>query len=115
MHPLPRLLAMGLLLPLLSGCQNPCQSLCQEIADFAKRECGLDFPEAELDQCIADHASANLADGEAKTCRDGKGQVDEEWDCQEIALYFEDGTGGGTGDGGGDTGTAADESPADIP
>lgn len=115
MHPLPRVLALGLLLPLLGGCQNPCQSLCQEIADFSKRECGLQFPEAELDQCVADHASSNLAEGEAKTCREGKGKVDEEWDCDEIAAYFDAGTGGGTGDGGQDTGTAADESSADLP
>lgn len=105
---LPRLLAAGLLLPLLGGCKNPCQDLCQEIADFSKRECGLEFPEAELDQCIADHASSNLAEGEAKTCRDGKGAVDEEWDCDEIAAYFADSTGGTGGtDGGGDTGADA--------
>lgn len=94
-----------LLLPLLGGCNNPCQALCVEIADFAKSECGLEFPDAQLDQCIADHASANLAEGEPKVCRDGRGDVETEWDCDEIEAYFDNvGATGGTGDGGSDTG-----------
>lgn len=72
------------------GCTNACQSLCKEIAEFARTECGLTFEDAEVDQCIADHASSQLAEGEAATCRDGKGQVASEWDCEEIAAYFEE-------------------------
>lgn len=80
------------------GCTNACQSLCKEIADFAKTECGLTFDEGEIDTCIADHASSELDEGEAAVCRDGKGRVAEEWDCEELAAYFEDaGTDGGTG------------------
>jgi hypothetical protein len=73
-------LAAGLLLLLGPGCTNACQSLCKEIADFARTECGLTFDEAEVDQCIADHAGSQLGEGEAATCRDGKGRVAEEWD-----------------------------------
>ena len=105
-----RLLVVAALLPLWTalGCNNPCQALCQEIADFSKRECGLEFPQAEVDQCVADHASGNLAEGEKAVCRDGRGNVEEEWDCEEIAIYFQEAT--GTGDGGtegDDTGTSA--------
>lgn len=88
-------LIAGLLL-LGPGCTNACQSLCKEIADFARTECGLTFDESEVDECIADHAGSQLAEGEAATCRDGKGQVADEWDCEEIAAYFEEA--GGTGD-----------------
>lgn len=108
----PLALAALLGLPLIGGCNNPCQSLCVEISDVAKRDCGLEFSASELDQCIADYAGGNLDKGLTKTCRDGKGTVADEWDCSEMAVYFSSGTTttGGTGsdggtDGGTDTGT----------
>lgn len=95
-----RALAPLLLIPLLaSGCRNPCQQLCVEIADYAADECGLEFPDAQLDQCIANHGSGTLEKGEAGTCRDGLGDVADEWDCGEVEAYFD-----ATGSGGGDTG-----------
>ncbi|NOY26318.1 MAG: hypothetical protein GXP62_10645 [Oligoflexia bacterium] len=103
----PLALAALMTLPLLGGCNNPCQSLCVEISDVSKRDCGLVFSASEIDQCIADYASGNLDQGMAKTCRDGKGTVADEWDCSEMEVYFSTGTTttSGTGtDGGTDTG-----------
>ena len=73
----------------------------KEIADFAKSECGLEFSEAEMDQCIDDNARGNLGEGELGQCRDGRGDVAEEWDCDEVYIYFQDDLGG---TGGTDTG-----------
>lgn len=91
-----------LLLPALAtGCRNACQDLCVEIADYASTECGLEFPDAQIDQCIADHKGSALEKGEAGTCRNGLGDVADEWDCEEIQAYFDE-AGGDAG--GSDTG-----------
>lgn len=87
--PLIPVLAVASLAP---GCRNACQDLCVEIADFARTECGLTFPDDQLDQCIEDHKGGALGEGEAAVCRDGRGRVASEWDCEEIAAYFDDGT-----------------------
>lgn len=103
MRVVARILAPLALLPatlLGAGCRNSCQDLCVEIADFAADQCGLEFPDAQLDQCIADHKSSTLEKGEAGTCRDGVGNVADEWDCEEIQAYF-DAAGGDGGDTGG--------------
>ena len=88
-----------LLLPaaLLAGCNNTCQQLCVEMRDFALDECGYEFSEAEVDTCISEHAGSMLDKGEAGVCRDGRGKIAEEWDCEEVAAYFDDGQGGDTG------------------
>lgn len=102
-------LTLGLgLLPLAgTACRNPCQTLCVEIYDFAREECDLNFTEAELDQCIANHRGGELDQGEKGTCRDGTGNVADEWDCDELEVYFTVQAGGDGGADGGDTGTSA--------
>ena len=92
MHALRPALLLPLLLPaaLLPGCRNACQQLCLEMRDFAMDECGYEFSDAEVDTCIAEHKGSLLEKGEAGVCRDGRGQIDEEWDCDEVAAYFDE-------------------------
>jgi|GEM_PF-2046448 len=97
------LAAIAVLAPLLLGsCRNACQSICVELADYAKRDCGLDFGQDQIDQCVSDYAVANLPDGEAKACRQEKGKVADQWSCSDLEFYF-----GETGDTGGDTAATA--------
>ncbi len=86
----------------LTSCRNSCQQLCVEISDYAASECGLQFSDAELDQCIADHKGGSLEKGQRGTCREGLGDVDKEWDCNELEAYFSEliDDGGGQGDSG---------------
>lgn len=100
MRKLLPLLALPLL---LAGCRNSCQQLCVEIRDFARSECDLEFPDAEFDACIDAYAGVDKL--QKQQCSDGVGQVSEEWDCDQVEIYFE-GEVGGDG-GGGDTGTSS--------
>ena len=86
----------------LTACRNPCQQLCVEIRDYAARECGLQFSDAEFDQCIADHRGGSLEKEQRSTCREGLGDVAKEWDCNEVEAYFSElvGDGGAQGDSG---------------
>ncbi len=44
-------LALLVLLPALSGCENDCQRMCHEIADVWE-ECGISYGDSELRDCI---------------------------------------------------------------
>lgn len=82
----------GLRLPLLlglaalqAGCRNECQELCLRLADYAV-ECGQSVPEAEIDACVEQEASAS----DKKVCRDF-GDVEtirNEWTCDDLAVYW---------------------------
>ncbi|RME20327.1 MAG: hypothetical protein D6798_20740 [Deltaproteobacteria bacterium] len=98
----PRWLVLLAISAAMTSCRNPCQQLCVEIRDYAASECGLQFSDAELDQCIADHKGGALEKGERATCREGLGEVDREWDCDELEAYFSEliQDGGAQGDSG---------------
>jgi hypothetical protein len=70
----------------LTGCSNPCQSLCVRMADYAA-ECGYSVSDADIDACVADNASPD----DPAVCRDfgNAEQIRDEWTCDDLAIYFE--------------------------
>jgi len=43
--------AIGMALPALIGCENACQQMCREFADIYD-ECGFNYGDAELKDCV---------------------------------------------------------------
>jgi hypothetical protein len=70
----------------LSGCDNSCQNLCVQMADFSE-ECEAPVGAAELEACIDDFADATSED--LAICRDyGSGDVvRRQWTCDDLTLY----------------------------
>lgn len=83
-----------LVLVALPGCGNPCQQLCNELADYAA-ECGLTVSPAEVAQCRDDFSGANLEEGDAQTCADANNPeyIREWWTCDDVAENFAHGGG----------------------
>lgn len=71
----------------LAGCGNPCESVCDQMATFA-RECGFTVPQGEVDQCVQDQSS-QPAD-QRRICREfgDQASIEQSWDCLEVARYF---------------------------
>ena len=93
-----------LLIPmLLLGCRNDCQELCLEISTLAE-ECGYEWSDEEERTCMADYRNTNTTRDYRTQCGENLAFVQEEWNCTDIGLYFEDST-GGDDDGGSDTGS----------
>ena len=72
---------------LCSGCKNACQSLCADIEDFAK-DCGYDFETSDYRECISDNRWISFS--EKKECRSAIPKLEDEWTCDDIAVYFDD-------------------------
>jgi hypothetical protein len=73
---------------LLAGCNNPCQTMCEQMADLS-RECGNDVSDAEVDDCVEAFSTASKDD--KQTC-DGFNQPDairREWTCEDVNLFRE--------------------------
>ena len=83
------------------GCQNSCQKLCADMAKFAE-DCGFDDWEKEdIAQCRDDFAGKNLDNpkNERDYCSTVGDALDEEWECDDLAVYFDNpaaGAGGGS-------------------
>lgn len=79
-----------LLLAVLPGCGNPCQQLCDELADMAAKDCGFTVSPDEVATCRETFAGSNLAEGEAQTCADinDPEYVREWWTCDDLAENF---------------------------
>lgn len=71
----------------VAGCDNPCQRLCQNMADLAA-DCGISVSGAEIDACV--NAQASITVEERRTCRDdGSAEIlRAQWTCEDVALYF---------------------------
>ncbi len=69
----------------LAGCQNPCQTLCVRMADYAE-ECGFTVTEADIDTCVEEQGSPE----DATVCREfgNAAQIREEWTCDDLGVYF---------------------------
>ena len=87
---LPSLLAAAV----LAGCGNPCEKLCDNLADYAD-ECGFSVPDAEVDECRAAQEAATPEDKD--TCEDyGTPEaVRAEWTCEDLEIYWDGDAGGG--------------------
>ena len=74
----------------LVACHNPCQDLCKEIAAYAE-DCGYTVPEDEPGTCIENNKRSAWEREDLTTCRDFGDRLTEEWTCEEVGRYFEDG------------------------
>ena len=80
-------LLVGLLAGLCwAGCQNPCQSLCTRMTDYAE-ECG--YSVSEADQTACEDAQADPADPSVCRIYGTADQIRDEWTCEDMAVYFE--------------------------
>ncbi len=71
---------------LVSGCDNPCQSLCVNLADYGD-ECGAPWTDGDIDACVDDQSNPSADD--ARTCRDygTPERLRREWTCDDVTLY----------------------------
>ncbi len=76
---------------LVSGCNNACQDLCDELADYAT-ECEIEVPESEVDTCVKNHQRRDLEDGKLEVCEDFNDPetLREEWSCADLEEYWAD-------------------------
>ena len=72
---------------LSSGCKNTCQSLCADIEDFAK-DCGYEFEASDYRECISGNRWISFS--AKKECRSAIPKLEDEWTCDDIAVYFDD-------------------------
>ena len=70
----------------VAGCENSCQNLCVQMADYSE-DCGRTITEAELQACIDEQSSAGPA--ELQVCRDYglPDVVRRQWTCDDLNLY----------------------------
>jgi hypothetical protein len=80
------------LLALVAGCDNPCQSLCVEMAQYAD-ECGFEVSNDQVQECRDANATATLTDERAQTCieRSDPVALREWWSCDDLAENYQDG------------------------
>lgn len=75
---------------LLAACNNPCQALCVEMAQYA-RECGFDVPSSDVQTCVEANANPTLEEGDAQLCFEASDpvQLREWWTCDDLAENYE--------------------------
>ena len=73
---------------LLAACNNPCQSMCVEMANYAQ-ECGYDVSSDELQACR--DAIAEVTDELAQECitASDPDQLREWWTCDDLHDNYE--------------------------
>ncbi|MFT5679769.1 MAG: hypothetical protein ACI8RZ_000674 [Myxococcota bacterium] len=105
---------MLLALLTLTGCRNACQEVCVELDAIAQDKCGLDFSDEQFKTCVSDNSRGSLrrylkdkygeeapSVGERlTTCNEVLLTVEEDTTCQDIELYFSEGSSGSTDTGG---------------
>ncbi len=86
-----RLLALAAL-PLLGACNNPCQAMCVEMANYAE-ECGYTVSSDELQSCRDSFATETLTDARAQQCitASDADQLREWWTCEELLENYANG------------------------
>jgi len=70
----------------LFACRNDCQDLCYDLSDFAE-ECGYEFTNEMMDECIDNQGDKNR--DEKNNCDEAKPLLEEEWTCEDVAIYFD--------------------------
>ncbi len=79
-----------LVLLALFGCQNPCQTLCQTMADRAY-ECGLSVSQDELESCVLANEQPTPEWSAQCLEADDPQRLEEWWTCDEIAENYTNG------------------------
>ena len=65
---------------------SPCKSLCSDMADLA-RSCGYDITPDMVIECRQQQSGKSIS--ERGECRTVRPSLEEEWDCNELAVYFD--------------------------
>lgn len=86
-----RLLSLAVL-ALLGACNNPCQSMCVEMANYAK-ECGYETSADEIAACRDANGQETLTEERAQQCitASDPDQLREWWTCEELLENYENG------------------------
>jgi hypothetical protein len=66
---------------------SPCKQLCADIAKIAEDECGYTITKEMISAC-KEQQSDKDKDGR-KECRLAAPSLEDEWDCEELSIYFE--------------------------
>ena len=72
---------------LLAGCQNECQQVCLDMAEYAETDCEKTFKDAQVDSCLEKYSEAT--EKELETCATYGDKISEEWSCADIGEYFD--------------------------
>ena len=65
---------------------SPCKQLCADIAQIAEDECGYEITAEMMSDCRKQQSGKSRE--ERQSCRLAKPNL-EEWDCDNIKIYFE--------------------------
>ena len=70
----------------LQGCQNSCQQVCVNMAEF-RDECGVSVSDAELDSCMNTMKDAEMED--LSTCSEmgTMAVLRARWNCEDVNLF----------------------------
>lgn len=79
-----------LVLVAILGCQNPCQSLCQTMAQRAS-DCGLTVSQDELESCVKANEAPTPEWSQQCLDADEATRLEEWWTCDEVAENFTNG------------------------
>ena len=88
---LPRTIAkVGLFGSLIFGALgcSPCKSLCDDMAKFAEDTCGYTVTSDMVSECKETQGEKTRE--ERQDCRQVRPVLEEEWDCEELEIYFSD-------------------------
>lgn len=77
-------------LGLLAACNNPCQAVCVEMAQYAD-ECGYTVSPDEVQACRDANAGAELDNERAQQCIEANDpqKLREWWTCDELLENYE--------------------------
>lgn len=75
---------------MLAGCANDCQQICNEMADWAESTCSPEyhFSDEQVKSCLSAYENGNVSDAQLADCAESKDRIDEEWECEDIEVYF---------------------------
>ena len=80
-----------LVLLVLAGCNNACQQICVELANYAQDDCGLTVTQDQITEC--QESQADLPEGRNEQCLEvaDPEYIREWWTCDDLAQNFQDG------------------------
>lgn len=88
-HTVVRIGLFGSLVCGVLGC-SPCKSLCDDMAKFAEDTCGYTITSDMVSECKEEQGEKTRE--ERQDCRQVRPVLEEEWDCEELEIYFSDNT-----------------------
>jgi hypothetical protein len=84
-----RRLALAVTLLAGAGCANPCEDVCDVLADYAEDDCGMVVTSADRDAC-RDAQAGEPSEARADAC-EAAGDPDalrEWWTCDDVRANF---------------------------